>query len=45
MNTLVKTTINGSSLLEAFEHSVYDYVARGDGGHGGSRNFLQVSGE
>lgn len=40
MNTLVKITISGSSLLEAFEHSVSDYVI-----DRGGRNFLQVSGK
>lgn len=39
-NKLVKITINGSSLLEAFEHSVYDYtIDRGSG------KLLQVSGK
>ncbi|XP_025204380.1 protein 5NUC-like, partial [Melanaphis sacchari] len=38
-NKLVKVTISGSSLLEAFEHSVYDFVE-----HRGGSKFLQVSG-
>ncbi|CAI6346863.1 unnamed protein product [Macrosiphum euphorbiae] len=38
-NTLIKVTISGSSLLEAFEQSVYDFVE----GRGGSK-LLQVSG-
>ncbi|CAH1711828.1 unnamed protein product [Aphis gossypii] len=38
-NSLVKVTISGSSLLEAFEQSVYDFVAN----RGGSK-LLQVSG-
>lgn len=40
MNSLVKITISGSSLLEAFEHSIYDYDEKS-----GGRNLLQVSGE
>lgn len=39
-NTLIKVTISGSSLLEAFEQSVYDFVE----GRGGSK-LLQVSGK
>jgi len=39
-NTLVKVTISGSSLLEAFEQSVYDFVED----QGGSK-LLQVSGK
>ncbi|VVC28331.1 Calcineurin-like phosphoesterase domain, ApaH type,Metallo-dependent phosphatase-like,5'- [Cinara cedri] len=39
MNKLVKVTVSGQTLLEAFEHSVFDYM------HGrGSGKFLQVSG-
>jgi len=39
-NNLVKITISGSSLLEAFEQSVYDFVEN----RGGSK-LLQVSGK
>jgi 5'-nucleotidase len=39
-NKLVKVTISGASLLEAFEHSVFDYLL-----HNGGINFLQVSGK
>lgn len=39
-NILVKVTISGSSLLEAFELSVYDFVKD----QGGSK-LLQVSGK
>lgn len=39
-NNLVKVTISGSSLLEAFEHSVFDFVMN----QGGSK-LLQVSGK
>lgn len=39
-NNLVKVTISGSSLLEAFEQSVYDFVMN----QGGSK-LLQVSGK
>lgn len=39
-NKLVKITVTGQTLLDAFEHSVYDY-AQGVRGV----KFLQVSGE
>jgi len=39
-NTLIKVTISGSSLLKAFEQSVYDFVED----YGGSK-LLQVSGK
>lgn len=40
MRTLVKITISGYTLLEAFENSVFDYVI-----NYGGRHFLQVSGK
>lgn len=40
LRKLVKVTINGSSLLEVFEHSAYNY------GKSSNKNlFLQVSGK
>lgn len=40
MRTLVKITISGNTLLEAFENSVSNYVI-----NYGGRHFLQVSGK
>lgn len=40
MRTLVKVTISGYTLFEAFENNVSDYVI-----NYGGRHFLQVSGK